>query len=91
MKITVKGWFGDKIKAEMKKYNLSPTFEYVKTEAGVDYYKDTKNDTVTMNVVEKVGESEKAIKVMLDCETRDFDAHDPWTAWIPKSQIVEIK
>lgn len=86
MKVTVKRWLAEQKREEMAKYNLAPTFEYVD-----GYWVNREDDTVTMNVVEVLKETEKAIQLSMDCETRTgMNAHDPFAMWFPKSQIIEL-
>lgn len=88
-KLTVKRWIADQKRDEMKKYNLAPCFEYVTNEDGVEYYADEKNDTVTFIIEKKAKETEKAICVEVQTETRTgMNAHKAFTLWFPKSQIV---
>lgn len=92
MKITVKRWIGDQKYDEMKAYNRAPEFVYVEDEEQGRYYADTKNDTITMVVLNVIKETAKAVQVEL--ETMNFSTDEyvakKWTTWFPKSQIVEL-
>jgi len=94
MKATVKAWIIEKAREEMKKYHWAPVFEYVYDEAqGLNYYKDMKNDTITVYTTDETKETEKAIMVNLICETLvGMNAtNKTYRLWIPKSQLVELK
>lgn len=74
---TVKEWIFDKINDEAKRYNMMLVGEY----------KDGMLDHTKLRVDEVLQETEKAYKVALDAETVGGHAKS-WTAWIPKSQII---
>lgn len=86
MKVTVKRWLAEQKREEMAKYHLAPTFEYVD-----GYWVNLEDETVTMNVVKVLKETEKAIQLSMDCETLiGMNAHDPFAMWFPKSQIIKL-
>ncbi len=86
MTITVKRWLAEQKREEMAKYNLAPTFVYHN-----DFWVNIEDDTVTMNVVEVLKETEKAVQLAMDCETRaGMNGHEPFTMWFPKSQIIKL-
>ena len=86
--MTTKRWIADKVNEEMMGYGLMMIYEYHTTEAGVRFYVNDKDDTVTFKTREILRETEKAVQVAVECETIGFKAHEPFKAWFPKSQIV---
>lgn len=76
--ITVKEWFFDKLNDQMLNYSCMIVGEY--TNGRLDHTK--------LRIEDVLGETEKAWKVTVDAETRSGHAK-AWTAWIPKSVIVE--
>ena len=82
MKMTVKRWIADKAQTEAKRYNYFFNVEYVN-----GFYADIENDTVTLESVEIIKETEKAVQVAIGCGAIDGKV-ETWNAWLPKSQIV---
>lgn len=80
--ITVKEWFFDKIWDQVRAYHFFPATESTVID-GIQQADRTK-----LRIEEVLGESEKAWKVLIDCETENGHPRT-WTAWIPKSVIVE--
>lgn len=75
---TVKEWIFDKINESCKDYRCILVGEYA----------DGMLDHTKLRVEEVLAETEKAYKVSLDAET--FGGYPKsWTAWIPKSAIIE--
>lgn len=77
--ITVKEWLFDKINETARDYHI-----YLIGES-----KDDMLDHTKLRVLEVLGETEKAYKVALDAETSGGNPK-AWTAWLPKSAIVEM-
>lgn len=75
---TVKEWIFDKINNEARRYSIYLKGEYVNGEL----------DHTKIRVEEVLAETEKAYKVGLDAETTSGHSKI-WTAWIPKSAVVE--
>lgn len=74
--ITVKEWFFDKTNDACKNYHRTLVGEY----------KDGMLDHTKLRVEELLAETDKAIKVKLDCETFNGTVSS-WECWIPKSVI----
>ena len=85
--IIIKSWICDKIREDMKKYHLAPVWGL--KEFG-EYYVDEAGNCIVRGKVIK--ESEKAVQVELETETRIGMnlTGKTWTTWIPKSQLVGI-
>lgn len=77
--ITVKEWIFDKINEAAHGYRI-----YLIGES-----KDGMLDHTKLRVLEVLAETEKAYKVALDAETSGGNPK-AWTAWLPKSAIVEM-
>lgn len=76
--ITVKEWFFDKLNSQMLDYHCMIVGEY----------QDGRLDHTKLRVDEVLAETEKAYKVAIDAETQS-GRPKTWTAWLPKSVIVE--
>ena len=74
--LTVKEWFFDKTNEDAKAHGILLCGEY----------KDGMLDHTIMRVEQVLGESEKAINVVLDAETFG-GTFNGWKTWIPKSVI----
>ena len=78
--IKVKEWFFDKVYEEATKYHIYLNVEY-KVVNGIEML-----DHTTLRVDEVLKETEKAVQVVLDAETKSGSYHS-WKTWIPKSVI----
>jgi len=80
--IRVKEWFRDKLATEARKYHILLNGEY----DTVGEVQMLNHETLRVEAV--LGETEKAFRVVLDGETTFGNPHT-YTAWIPKSVIIE--
>lgn len=89
--VTVKSWVADNIESDMRQYHWSPVIEMQDIGSGVHKAIDDKDDTVTLYVRKILKQSEKALQVELDAETRvgNRGTEKGFRAWIPKSQIKD--
>lgn len=76
--IKVKEWFGNKVDDEAGIYGWYPVATYV----------DHIRDNTQIRIEEVVRETEKAIKVVVDCEDRMGNPR-ALSLWIPKSVIIK--
>ena len=81
--LTVKAWVIDKAQDTASRYNCFIDY----AERGVDHTRLEVNGYIKVIVEERLGETEKAVKVRL--RTGDIvGSVKGWTLWIPKSQIA---
>lgn len=78
--ITIKEWFFDKLNDQMLNYHCMIVGEY----------ENGRLDHTKLRVSEVLAETEKAYKVSIEAETQS-GRPKTWTAWLPKSVIVEDK
>lgn len=81
--LTVKAWVIDKAQDTARRYNTYIDY----AERGEDHTRLEVNGYIKVIVEERLGETEKAVKVRL--RTGDIvGSVKGWTLWIPKSQIA---
>ncbi len=81
--ITVKPWLFDKLSDEMRRYHFLLVCEYT------DVNGLSMADHSKLRVEEVLAETEKAYKVKLDVETENAGHPRTYTAWLPKSAIID--
>lgn len=80
----IKEWLFDKINNEAKGYHMLLDGEY-HDESG-----NRVLDHTSIHVIEVLSETEKALRVKLECTTFGGHYHS-YTTWLPKSQIISIE
>lgn len=81
--LKIKEWFLDKIQDTAKRYNT-----YIDLSRNDDHTVDREDGCVFPTIVERLGESEKAIKVRLSTGSI-VGSYKGWVTWIPKSVIMD--